>query len=496
MKKNKLLILSLAVLSSFSFVGCSETSSQVSSSSNDTISTSSSSSSSFVKETSWNENIKKVMNDTIDCELPFISLDEYSYETYKNDTNIDELNIYELNSGESKIEEIRTLLMNDGYEIKSKDTSLGYDQYITSKTDEDENGVTYVIYGFIDSKVENVTHHGNFLRAYHIYMVDGFSSEEKALINEKIGTDIPYLPFTNAHTLEYSEKYDYILMKDENLDGDTMLYSYMALLSNAGYSLHMTSDFQEYFTITHPTMPDKEIVIVVIDMRYYSYSSGVAYQVYVDMNMNEVTSMPYDQMKEYFGSDFNTSNIPSFTNFTSLAYGKNSSKDKEDGYFFIEATLPVEDIYAYVTALKNLEYEINYSSTYSRYVAYSFDETVRIDYIYTIESGATSGTFQMKVTLMTPTYTSITKEFPSSTVGSSYPSFSASQYKVFDTTSNVTIKTTDKDNTLVSSYRTTLKDAGFSVKFNNTNGHYEATKDNYKVEFYLSGTTFIAIYNK
>ncbi len=493
MKKNKLLTLSLALLLSCGVTSCGEVNSSSSSSSS---SSESSPSSEYVKETEWNDNIKKVMNDTIDCVLPFVSLDEYAYETYKNSTNIDELNIYELNSNESKIEDIRVALVKNGFALKSKDSSLGYDQYITSKTDEDENGVTYVIYGFIDSKVENVSHHGNFIRAYHIYMVDDFTSEEKALINSKIGADIPYLPFTNAHSLEYSETYDYILMKDENLDGDIMLMSYMSVLTNAGYQYHMTSDFQQYFTITHPSMPEKEIIIAIIDMRYYSYSSGVAYQVYVDMKMNEVTSMPYEQMQEYFGSDFNTSNIPTLTNFTSLAYGTNSSSDKEDGYFFIEANLPVSDIYAYVDALTDLEYEINYSSTYERYIAYSFDEKVRIDYLYTILEGATSGTFQMKITLMTPTYTSISDSFPSSLIGSEYPSFEASKYKIIDDTSKVTIKVTDKENELTSTYRTTLKDAGFNVKVNSTNGHYEAIKDNLKVEFYLSGTTFIAIYNK
>ncbi len=488
MKNKKILILSLALLFSLNTVGCNNNDS----SSSSLVSTSSE----YVKETEWNTSIKEVMNQTLNATLPFISLDEYKYETYKNSYNIDELYIYELNSSTSKIQDIRAKFVEEGFSLSSKDTSLEYDQYIMSKTDADGNGATYITYGFIGSNVKDAEHHGNFIKAYHVYMLERYTQDEYDLMNEKLGYVLPYLPVTNAHTYEYSEKYDYILMTDVTLDGDLFLLTYASILTSSGFSLHMTSDFQEYFTIDNPIHQDKEIVIAIIDMRYYSYSTGVAYQVFETMKVDEVSSMPYDEMKDYFGNDFNQNNIPTFDNFTYLGYGKNSSCDKEDGYFYIEATLPVDDIYGYVAKLEALEYEVNYSSSSSRYIAYSFDETLRIDYIYTIEEGATTGSFQMKITLMTPTYTSITTSFPSSYINSLYPSFNANQYKVIDSNDKVTIKASDKDDTLTVSYRETLKDAGFSIKYNSTNGHYEATKDNLKVDFYLSGTTFIATYNK
>lgn len=495
MKNKKLLILSFTLLFSLNAVSCNNTSSS-SNPSTSSSEVSSSSSSSFIKETEWNTSIKEVMNEILGTTLPFVSLDEYKYETYKNDSNIDELSIYELNSSESKIELIRQTFINEGFTLTSRDSSLGYDRYFMSKTDEDGNGAIYITYGFVPSNIKDATFNGNFIKAYHIYMEKEYSKEEINLMNEKIGYVLPYLPVTNAHTYEYSENYNYILMKDITLDGDLFLFTYASILTNAGFSLNMTSDFQEYFTLPHPTHEDKEIVVAIIDMRSYSYSTGVAYQVFERMKVNEVTSMPYEQMKAYFGSDFNETNIPEITNFTYLGYSKNSTSTKEDGYFYLEANLKIDDIYAYVNKLQTLGYEITYSSTSERYIALSFDELIRIDYVYDISEGSTTGTLQMKITLSTPTYTTITSEFPTSYVGENYPSFTASKYKVIDSSNEVTIKVNDLDNSLTTAYRKTLNDNGFNIKYNSTNGHYEASKDNLKVEFYLSGTTFIVIYSK
>lgn len=493
MKNKKLLILSFTLLFSLNVVSCNNTSissSQTSSSSE------ASSSSSFIKETEWNASLKEIMNDVLGVTLPFISLDEYKYETYKNDSNIDELSLYELKSSESKIELIRQAFIKDGFTLTSRDSSLGYDCYFMSKTDENGNGAIYITYGFVPSNIKDSSFNGNFIKAYHIYMEEEYSKEEISLMNEKIGYLLPYLPVTNAHTYEYSETYNYILMKDTTLDGDLFLFTYASILTKAGFNLNMTSDFQEYFTLPHPTHEDKEIVVALIDMRSYSYTTGVAYQVFERMKVNEVTSMPYEQMKTYFGSDFNETNIPEITNFTYLGYSKNSSSTKEDGYFYLEANLKVDDIYAYVNKLQTLGYEISYSSSSERYIALSFDEKIRIDYVYDISEGASSGTLQMKITLSSPTYTTLTSEFPTSYVGDNYPSFNASKYKVFDSSNEVTIKVNDLDNSLTTAYRKTLNDNGFNIKYNSTNGHYEASKDNLKVEFYLSRTTFIVIYTK
>lgn len=494
MKYKKLLILSFTLLFSLNAIGCNNSSSSSNTSSSS--SEQSSSSSSFIKETEWNLQILEAMNVTLGTTLPFISLDEYKYETYKNDSNIDELSIYELNSSESKIELIRSTFIKNGFTLTSRDTSLGYDCYNMTKTDEDGNGAIYITYGFVPSTIKDKTFNGNFIKAYHIYMENEYSQEEINLMNEKIGYVLPYLPVTNAHTYEYSETYNYILMKDTTLDGDLFLFTYASVLTKAGFSLNMTSDFQEYFTLPHPTHEDKEIVVAIIDMRSYSYNTGVAYQVFERMKVNEVTSMPYEQIKAYFGTDFNETDIPEITNFTYLGYSKNSSSSKEDGYFYLEANLSVDDIYAYVNKLQNLGYEITYSSSSKRYIALSFDEKIRIDYVYDISEGSTTGTLQMKITLGTPTYTAIINEFPSSYVGENYPSFSASKYKVFDSSNEVVVKVNDLNNSLTTTYRETLKNNGFNIKYNSTNGHYEASKDNLKVEFYLSRTTFIVIYSK
>lgn len=288
----------------------------------------------------WSTGCIDLMNQYLGTTIPFVKLDNYTYE-YDSQQNC--VVIYDY-SATNLLTNYGTVLENNGYVYDETD-EYGYGIYHKAL---DETRNCYIEFGF-DEETEEY-YGGNSIYAYitettstEVTYISEWSQADQKVMMDNLGEVLPIAEnmFSSQTYAEYDEFYSCVSIYDQN-GTDATVTNYGQLLAENGftYSEADAGYFKECVNIA-----DNELFVQV----YSIDGAGVEIDVYVSTIPTDVTVFPSEEINTFFNE---TVNIPSYE-AESYSYYTDASA------FYISSSVTTDPSSAYKLALETNRYTVS-----------------------------------------------------------------------------------------------------------------------------------------
>ena len=231
---------------------------------------------------SFTSSEKQIMNDLFGEVIPFISNDEYYFETFAEDNDDGSTTIgisyYTFGNTKAEFEAYRTLFSSYSYEGQENDEYGDTWYYYNSAYDSYYVDIAY--YYYEGEYVVDVYAYfykegsGGDVSEGHTY--NAFTSSEKALLDRVVGTVIPFIPNDEYYVEEYGDSSEtgvnFYTFGNTKAEFD----AYRALFSSYTFSGQEADDYGDLWYFY-----DAKDGSHYVDMSYYETDNGYVVDVYV-----------------------------------------------------------------------------------------------------------------------------------------------------------------------------------------------------------------------